>query len=236
VVLAREAMTLDHLSGGRCEVGLGAGWDPRDYRRAGVTFGSAPERIERLAEGCRILRHCFTRGPFTFSGRHYQVDTDRPVGPAGPGGGPRIIIGGGGPKVLRLAGELADIVSLNPRMKTTNTAHTLFGDHPGADETDRQIRWVAEGAGDRLSRVELSTTVYTAAVTDDADRAARRLARFADVTPDLVRHTSHALIGTISQICDDVLRRRDRWGLSYLMIDSRLAQRLAPVVEKLAGC
>jgi probable F420-dependent oxidoreductase len=235
VLLAREAATLDQISGGRFQLGLGAGWDTRDYARAGVPFGGGRERIARLAESVQLIRRCLAGEPFSYSGSYYRADADRsPVPILGPTGMPSILIGGGGPRILRVAGELADIAQINPRMRWEGEVVSMFSPDNGEAGTTSKMAWIAEGAGERLGQLELSVIVYAAMVTDDRDRAARYLARRAKADVDQVLGSPHALIGTVGQIVDTLLWRRDRWGLSYIVVDEWYRHTLAAVVEKLA--
>src|SRR4051812_33375844 len=112
-VLARELASIDQLSGGRLEVGLGAGWKRLDYDRSGIPMDRPGVRVDRLIEHATILRGLFGEGPFSFAGEHYTIpDLDGPPAPHRPGG-PPILIAGGAPRVLRFAGSFADIVGLN---------------------------------------------------------------------------------------------------------------------------
>lgn len=236
VLLAREAATLDQISGGRFQLGLGAGWNATDYARAGLPFGAASERIDRLAESVRVIRHCFDGEPFTFTGKYYQVSADRAAIPElPPPGRPSILIGGGGRKILRMAGELADIVQVNPRMSWEDEAVSMFSPANSEAGTAQKIAWIREGAGDRADDIELSVSVYAAMVTDDRDRAARYLARRANVDVGEVLASPHALIGSVPEIADTLRRRRDELGLSYIVIDEWYRSALAPVVEQIAG-
>ena len=236
VLLAREAATLDQISGGRFQLGLGAGWNARDYTRAGLAFDAPSDRIDRLAESVRVIRHCFDGEPFTFTGKHYQVSVDHSAIPdLPPPGRPSILIAGGGRKILRMAGELADIVQVNPRMSWDGQAESMFSPANSEAGTAQKVGWVKEGAADRAENVELSVSVWAATVTDDRERAARYLARRADVDVDGVLASPHALIGSVGEIADTLQRRRDELGLSYIVIDEWYRHTLAPVVERLTG-
>lgn len=236
VLLAREAASLDHISGGRFLLGIGAGWDARDYARTGVAFDSAGVRIDRLAESIEIIRACFTGEPFSFAGKHYKVDADTsPVAYPVTPGGPPILVGGGGRRVLRLAGAAADLVSINPSLTTADWSASMFGPANDGAGTAEKLTWIAEGAGARLDEIELSATSYVTINTADRDRAARYLARRAQADVEHVLTTPHALLGTTEQIVATLEERRERWGLSYIMVDELHRHALAPVVEKLAG-
>ncbi|MGI5212794.1 TIGR03621 family F420-dependent LLM class oxidoreductase [Plantactinospora sp. CA-290183] len=233
-MIARDAATLHHLSEGRFELGLGAGWDPRDYDPLGVELQRPAVRLARLAESIRLVRSYLAGQPFSFTGAHYQVRMDEPaVAPVEPPG-PPIIVGAGGPRALRLAGELADIVSVNPRLG----AHTVTGgmiNPADVDDMPAKVALVREGAGDRMDRIELSVSVYAAFVTPDTDRAARLVARQIGTDPERVLRSAHVLVGSVDHIADTLRRRRDDWGVSYVIADELIHQALAPVAERLAG-
>jgi probable F420-dependent oxidoreductase len=205
-VLAREAATLAGLSGGRFELGLGAGWDARDHARAGLPLGSPGERLARLAEAIDDVRARLG-------------DSCPPV-----------LVGGGGPRLLALAAERADIVSFNPRPANDEPV-LLFGPANDGAAVEARVRAVREAAGARP--VELSVTVYAVAVTTDRDRVARHLARRAGADVEHVLTTPHALIGTPEQIRDTLLDRRDRLGLTYVVVDEWYRHAFAAVVESL---
>lgn len=237
LVLAEEAATLDRLSGGRFELGLGAGWDHLDYRRAGLPFDGPGRRIGRLAESVEIVRRCFLGEEFSFKGDHYQI-TDHTGGPPPTrAGGPPILIGGGGRRLLSVAGALADIVAINPAMTLgSGGATTIFGGSSGAEGTSAKVGWITEAAHRHGNRPELSTSIYAVIFSDDRERAARALARRAGVTTEDVLGSPHALIGTVDQIVASLERRRQRWGISYIVVNRRHRLAFAPVVARLAGC
>jgi len=147
VVVAKEAATLDVLTGGRFELGIGAGWMTVDYEAAGIPLDEAGERVHRLGEAVAVLKGLWAGDPCTLEGEHYRIDglagLPRPVTP----GGPPIVIGGGGPRVLRLAGREADVVGINVNLKAGVIDQRAFPD--GTPEaTDRKVGWVRAAAGD----------------------------------------------------------------------------------------
>ncbi|MGI5212778.1 TIGR03621 family F420-dependent LLM class oxidoreductase [Plantactinospora sp. CA-290183] len=236
VLLAREVSTLASLTGGRFEFGLGAGWQAVDYLRTGVEFRTAGVRVDRLAESLEVIEKCRLGEAFEHHGRHYDVEVDRRVVPAVDAAHRApVIIGGGGPRVLRLAGRRADIVSVNPALRDPDGHSSTFYLDNDAEATDRKLRWVREGAGDRFAGIELALTVYLAMVCEDRDAVARVLARRAGVDPERLLANPHVLIGTPEQMADTLSRRRDRWAISYVMVDQWQHKMLGRVVEKLSG-
>lgn len=236
VLLAREALTLAHLSGGRFELGLGTGWKPADFARVGVPFRPFGERLERLEETLRIIRLCFAGGPFRFVGKHFSVVADVAPAPAAPAAGPPpVLVGGGGRRVLELAGAYADIVSVNPRLGGGSVSASALVAGNGGAGTDRKLEWVRAGAGDRFDAITRSVSVYHVVCGDDQDLISRRLAARAGVDSVEVLDNPHVLIGTPRQMCEALRRRRDRWGFTQVVIDELRAQEFAPVVAELAG-
>ena len=235
VMLAKEAATLDLLSGGRLELGLGAGWLRREYDGAGIPFESAGTRIERLEETVHILGGLFGPGPFSFAGKHYTVtDLDGYPKPA-QRPGPPILIGGGRRRVLTLAGRVADIVGI----LTTSVATGTVVDDPSerlAASVQEKLGWVREGAGSRFSDIELSL-IPTLVLEKDRERAAAELiaARgWNGVTPADVLAMPSIFIGSLDHIAEQMEERRARYGFSYYVVSDRQLDRAARLVARLA--
>jgi probable F420-dependent oxidoreductase len=231
-MLAREAATIDVLSGGRLELGLGAGWLRAEYEAAGIPFDGAPTRTERLAEAVTIIKGVLAGEPVTFSGRHYSVadlagsaTVQRPH--------PPILVGGGGRRTLALAGREASIVGLVPRAGADGRG--LDRADFGAAALAEKVAWVRAAAGDRFAALELHVLIQAVAVSAQRVQAAERLAARFGVSRDLVLETPYVLLGTIDEICETVRERRERYGISYLTVFERDMEALAPVVERLAG-
>ena len=224
------------LSEGRLEVGLGAGWVRDEYDGLGVTDG-APGRAHRQARRVR-RRACAPTGPASrldVHGEHVDVSgfagLPKPVQQPGP----PIMIGGGAPKILGLAGRLADIVSLN-----FNNASGRLGSasvmSSGADETAEKISWIRDGAGDRFDEIEIEIGAYFVGGRRRRRRPARRDGGAVRRQPpsEFASHP-HALFGSVEQICDTLLERRERFGVSYVTVAQRHLDEFAPVVAAMAG-
>jgi probable F420-dependent oxidoreductase len=234
VVVAKEAATLDVLTGGRFELGIGAGWMTADYEAAGIPLAGAGTRVDRLTEAIAVLKGLWADGPCSVSGEHYRIDgLDGLPRPSTPGG-PPLVIGGGGPRVLRLAGREADVVAVNVNLKAGVIDERAFPDGTPV-ATDRKIAWVREAAGARADELELQVRVHLAMVTADRDAVVAELAPAFGLTPEEAITTPHALVGTVDQICDQLIERRERWGFSYLGLSQDQLQPFAPVVARLAG-
>jgi probable F420-dependent oxidoreductase len=234
VVLAKEAATLDLLSEGRLDFGLGAGWQVSDYEQTGIPFDPPGLRIERMAEGLEIIKSFFAGGSVSFAGKHYKVDGVEAAPAPVQKPHPPIVLGGGGKRMLHLAGREADIVSVNFNLSEGRVNRKLV--RTGlAEATDEKVAWIKEGAGDRFAAIELSVTVFVANVTDDRDTVAGALAAGLRSEPVEVLQTPHFLIGSVEQIIEDLQARRERFGISYVVVPDEAAVSLAPVVERLTG-
>ena len=233
VVLAKEAATLDVLSGGRLELGIGAGWMASDYEGAGMAYDAPGVRISRLREGLAVMKGLFSDEPVAFEGKHYNVHmnglpkpTQRPH--------PPILIGGGGKRVLQYAAREADIVGVN-FLLAEGVVNREVMTSGSAAATAEKIDWIREAAGPRLSNIELNVTVFAAIVTDDRAGMAERLAPRFGVTPAELPDAPHVLLGNAGQIAEDLQRRREQYGFSYIVISGDGFEPLAPVVKQLAG-
>jgi probable F420-dependent oxidoreductase len=234
VLLAKEIASLDVLSGGRVEFGLGAGWMNSDYDQSGIPHDPAGVRIDRLEEAITVIKGLFAEGPTSFSGEHYTITgldgLPKPVQQPHP----PFLIGGGAPRVLRLAGREADIVGVNPAIRSGNVDEDAGRDMaPGV--TDRKLEWVREGAGDRFDDIELNMLVFAVIVTDDREDLVAKLAPRFGLTAEELADSPHVWIGTSAQIADDLRRWRDRWGVSYWVVQGPALDAVAPVVAELAG-
>jgi probable F420-dependent oxidoreductase len=234
VVVAKESATLDLLSDGRFQLGLGAGWQASDYEQAGFPFDRPGVRIDRLAEAIEVIRALWRPEPCTFTGRHYRIDglEGRPL-PRRPGG-PPLVVGGGGERVLRLAARTADVVALNVNLQAGVIDERAFPDGVPA-ATERKLGWVRDAAGDRFADLRLQVRIHLAMVTDDRDAVLTELAPAFGLTPEEAADTPHALIGSVPEICDQLVERRERWGISDIGLSQDALDPFAPIVARLSG-
>jgi probable F420-dependent oxidoreductase len=232
VVLVKSAMTIDLLSGGRLELGLGAGWLRGEYEAIGLQFDDPRARIDRLAdviEGIRAFRgegHADVDNA-TLKWRDFE-GVPKPISK------PPLMIGGGSPRILRLAGREADIVSLN-----FNNRSGMIGPDgvrsSSQAQTEKKIGWVREGAGDRFDDLEIEIGAYFTFVMDDAKPMVENFAQMFGYTPDEMLHHPHALFGSVDTICEELERRRDLYGISYVTVGEDAMEAFSPVVERLSG-
>lgn len=237
-VLAQDLASLDVLSGGRLDVAIGAGWNVAEYAAIGLSFDPGPTRVDRLVEAVSVLKGCFGETSFSFAGEHYTIDDydaqPKPVQRPHP----PLMIGGGGRRIMSLAGREADVVGLAPR--------TLGGQRADPRSitlaaTAEKVAWAREAAGERAS--ELTFNVYPSGwpvtVTDDARaEAARAVARLRarsgiEITLDEALDSPHLFIGSVERIVDKFTMLRDEVGITSFMTGD--IDDLAPVVERLAG-
>jgi probable F420-dependent oxidoreductase len=239
VVVAKDLATLDVLSGGRVEAGLGAGWSREDYRWSGIAYDDPATRVARLAEAIDVVQGCWTGKPFDHDGEHYQVRAYRGAPEPCQRPHPPLLVGGGSRRVLELAARRAEIVGLNFDMRGG-----AIGPGIGASGTvgasERKLAWVRGAAGDRFDDLELQVTVFMAAVTSDRDSFAQLAGGVLGLPVDEVLDCPHVLAGTVDEIVDTLRERRDRYGLSYVTISAAYlptaVDDLAPVVSRLTGC
>jgi len=234
LVLAKELATMDVLSDGRLEIGIGAGWMISDYEQAGMTYDSAGVRIDRFVEGLAVIKGLMAEGPFTFSGRHYNISghdgTPKPVQAPRP----PILIGGGGKRVLTIAAREADIVGINATMSAGVVGRDAF-DTMTADAVEGKVNIVREAAGARWNEIEMNIRAFLVNITNDTAAAAEGIGRMIGVTAAEVLDTPFALVGPPEKLVDDLLARRERWGFSYVIVGGDDVESFAPVVEALAG-
>ena len=232
-VLARELATIDVISEGRLEVGLGAGWKAVDYERSGISMERPGVRVSRLIEHAAVLKGLWSSGPFNFCGEHYTItDLDGTPTPHRQGG-PPILVGGGAPRLLKWAGATADIVGVNPSIHSGEIDHAAAEDGL-AERIDQKFEWLHEGAGDRIDEIELNCWLAVAEVNEDPSFP-DAVAEFFGTDGESLRQAPMALFGSASDIAETLQARRERWGYSYIVIPGEKVRDFAPIVASLTG-
>ena len=241
-MLAQEAATIDLLSDGRLELGIGGGWLKADYDVSGVPFDPPAVRIERLEEAVTLIKRLFGDEPVTFAGRHYRVQDLNLFPKPMQRPHPPLFIGGGGKRVLTLAAREADIVGLDPKGTVAGTKDLAT---TGAQAVDQQVGWLRAAAGERFDSLELQILNFAVEVTDDRRRGAERAAAMIASIPssifsnapsaEQILESPQFLVGTIAQIVDDLQERRERYGISYIRVCEEYVDTFSPVVAQLAG-
>jgi len=235
VVVARDAATLDLLSDGRLELGLGAGWMTVDYEKAGIPLDPPGVRVDRLGEAIAVVKGLMAEGEFSFSGEHYTITgldgMPKPVQQPHP----PIVIGGGGKRVLSLAAREAQIVGINGNLKAGKPDDPSNASDMNPAQTDLKLEWVREAAGDRFADIEIQAFAGFTHFTDDSKSVAEAMAPVFDCPPDEVLDSPVGLVGTVDEMIEAIQRRRERWQMSYHVVGAEVIDEFAPVVARLAG-
>lgn len=237
VMLAKEAATMDYLSDGRLELGIGAGWIEAEYEAVDIPFKPIGERLDKFEDVVAALKAFFSGEPLSIDNNHIRWQGFSGI-PARPDA-PSIMIGGGSKRILTIAGREADIVSLN----FNNRAGMLGPDGMMsglAEQTAKKVKWIQEGAGERFEQVELEIGAYLTVVTDHQEATAAAIAEPMGFSVDDLLAGPHNLIGSVDYICEELQRRRELYGISYITVlddgENNMVEQFAPVVAKLAGC
>ena len=235
VLLAREAATLDVLSDGRFELGLGAGYARAEYEEAGLAYDRGAVRVDRLGESVTIVKRLFEGGPVSFDGRHYAVTKHTLYPPPVQRPRPPILIGGNGPRLRALAAAEADIVGFSGiTFAHGGTAPELSGFRAAA--VDDKVQGLRADAGARLDALELNGLLQRVVVTTDRRGRAEELARrWTALSVDDILASPFVLLGSIEEIAAQLVERRARWGISYWVVFEDVVETFAPIVERLAG-
>jgi len=232
VVFAKQAATIQLLSAGRHEFGLGAGWMQTDYDEAGMPYDRIGLRIERLDEALQICRAMWTQEKTSFEGRHYTIQDIAQAAPLPPGSQPRVLVGGGGQRVLSLAGRHADIIGINPTMKEGRVTNETAADLT-PDRTLQKVEWAraaAAAAGRDVDALEFNSLVFVVALTDDPSGIRGALSKSSGMSVDEVADCPLFLTGSASEIRERLELRREKTGISYIVIqggDFDLAEQFA---------
>lgn len=232
VVLARDIAAMDFLSEGRVEFGLGAGWMTVDYEQSGIQLDRPGVRIERLEEAIRVIKGLWSNDTFSFTGRHYRIEGARCEPKPHRPGGPPLLIGGGGNRVLTVAATHADIIGVNPELTEGVVGQGAARSAVGERYRER-IQLIKQVAGDRFPDIELQLLAAIEMVVPNRDEVFANLAGGFGITPEEAADVPVVLCGTVEQIVDDLVRRREELGFSYVVVHE--VDALAPVVAKLAG-
>ena len=233
-VLARELASIDLISHGRLEVGIGAGYMVDDFVASGIHMDRPGVRVDRMIEYVTVLRGLFGEGPFTFEGTHYQISAlDGTPAPFTPGG-PPIFIAGGGKRLLTYAATHAEIIGVNVSLPSSDARAAAARDGVPSS-IDEKISWIRAAAGDHFDDLEIHDWVRYTYVTNDSAAIVGELTRTLDASEEDVRSSPMVLVGDVGEIVERVHARRERWGYSYFTVQQPVALEFADVVARLAS-
>lgn len=230
-LVASEVATLDLLSDGRFELGIGAGWMLEDYEKSGIPFDPPAERVDRFEESVRIIKGLFGDGAFSQDGRYYKItDLDgfpKPVQKPHP----PILIGAGGKRMLSFAAREADIVGLVPPALSQGGLSLQID----ALSVEKQARYLRKQAGERARDLELHMLNQFLSITDNAWSAAEDLGGRWELPAETILDSPHVVIGSTDAVVEGLVRDRERFGISYIVVREHSMDEFAPVVARLGG-
>jgi probable F420-dependent oxidoreductase len=236
VMLAKEAATLDLLSNGRFELGIGAGWLRSEYEQAGMAFEEPGVRVSRLEEALHVLKGLFASEPLTFAGNYYTIKNldgfPKPVQRPHP----PILVGAGSKRMLALAAREANIVGILPKALQNGTISEEVTERLPATIAQK-VEWVRQAAEERFHELELSM-VMTPIFTEQRRQRAEQLIPergWSGIAVEQILDMPSLFIGTPDQMVEDLLRRREQYGFSYFVVSDENMEAFAPVVTRLAG-
>lgn len=231
-LLAKEAATVDLLTSGRLEFGIGAGWKKKEYDQVGLTWDPASVRVSRLEEAVKLIKSLWTGAPVTFHGSHYRVTDliNYPQPAQRPH--PPIFIGGGGRRLLSMAAREADIVGIIARALPEGGLDVSADTEAVLRE---KIDWVRNAAGNRIADIELQSLIWKVVVTDHRESHARQVADAHRLPEEHVLQSPYFLIGTVDSIAEQLIAQRSAFGLSYFVVYPEDLEAFAPVVARLRG-
>ncbi|HEX6480971.1 MAG TPA: TIGR03621 family F420-dependent LLM class oxidoreductase [Ktedonobacteraceae bacterium] len=218
VLLAREAATLDLLSDGRFEPGLGTGVSSSEFQQMGIPFGSAGARVDHLAKTLQIMKRLFTEETVSFTGKYYTITEMKGYPKPVQQPHPPLLVAGAGERMLKLAAREADIIAIGSKI-------TVRGVDPADATLEQKIAWIKEAAGDRFADLELCQTIFDLEITDSGTALSSQPGGWSIPSRPL----------TTEQAVAHLLELRERYGFSYLQVSAGQVENFAPVVARLAG-
>lgn len=218
VLLAREITGTDQFTGGRLELGLGAGYVKEEFEAAGLPFPPARERVDHLEHTIKELKRLY-------------ADPEHKPAPARLTG-PPLLVGGRGDRILTLAAEHADVIAFTGTAKVPDGAALVPA---AAEDIEERTRFVRDRLGGRDA--EFNLLVQFVDVTDDAKAVYEGISTRLQgaLTPEQLVDTPIVLAGTAEQIAEKILAARTRFGFSYFMVLEQHLEIFAPVLALLKG-
>jgi probable F420-dependent oxidoreductase len=229
VLLAQDLATLDIVTDGRVEIGLGAGWNRPEYDAIALPFDAPGVRVGRVEASVRILKAAMRDGRVergadaaypAISAGDLPRSAQRPH--------PPFLVGGGGPRLLRFAAREAQIVALNPRSLPEGR---LDPADVTAAAVDRKIGWVRDAAGERWAELEINAILFDVD-PDFGRRSGPPPPRTHGASEDIMAASPHYLVGDVDEMAEQVLEARRRWGISYLSMRPAHLDAMEPVIRR----
>ncbi len=231
-VLAQELATIDAMTDGRLEIGIGAGWNRPEYEAAGLRFDPPAERLRRMKASVRMIRQALSEGRIDHEADDaYPAIHQDGLPTAVQRPHPPFLVGGGGPKLLAFAAREANIIGIDPRSLPGGG-----GDRTDIteDAVDRKIGWIREAAGDRWAELEINIAIWQVD-PDFRHRSGPPPPRARDISEQELPKSPHYLVGDTEEMVATLLERRERWGISYLTIAASDLPILQPVIARLVA-
>jgi probable F420-dependent oxidoreductase len=240
VVLHKAAATVDVLSGGRLDLGMGAGFLSAEYAAAGLAYDTPAVRIARLQEALDVVQALFRAEPVTHAGRYYSVElTGRPAPVQRPH--PPLVIGGGGKRMLTLAGQRASIVGIHSNLGRGTAYDAGVIEDMLPEGMQAKIGWAraaAQQAGRDPDSLDYLYISWSTSVVDSPRQtraALQAVAQRFGVDPQVARRSLGLLVGTAEECYQQLMERRDSYGLNYPNLGVADMGMLAPLAERIAS-
>jgi probable F420-dependent oxidoreductase len=229
VMLAKEVATLDVLSGGRVDMGMGAGWLEEDYTKTGVATWDPPAtRVARLIESIALVKQLFGGETVTFEGEHYRVNDFRsfpkPVQKPVP-----LMIGGRGKRMLSMAAREAQIISILAAPSEGGSRLAGF---------EEQLGWIADARGSDRDDLMVGIRIPFGEIAGSGESgvaAAERLGARMGLPARDVLESPFFIVGELGDIKEHLLDIQRRYGISYITVSEDLAWQIAPIVRELGS-
>ncbi len=219
VMLAKASATIQNISRGRCEFGIGAGWSKMEYMQAGIPFDKSGVRISRLGEAIQVIQSMWVNESTSFKGTHFNITNQPQAASDMNWGPPKTLMGVGGKKSLSLAGRYADIISIIPR--SVDITDQLI-----PKRLKEKISWAksaAEKAGRNLEEIEFNFLYFPGmAITDDPEPALKQIAKDYVRSIKVVKQTPNFFVGTLPELREDIEELYKSTGINYYAIPGDL--------------
>lgn len=235
VLLAKEMATLDQLSNGRVDFGIGAGWMGSDYKQTGIQYDPPGVRISRMEEALTVMKGFWSGEEFNFNGEHYVIEGLRGYPAPVQQPHPPIYVGAGGKRILGIAGREADIIGVHVRFGPDGALDSV---DTVREQMDKKFEWIRAGAGDRFDQIQFALLLFAATVVDSESAKQAEIASIAErigQSEEAVAASPYYLVGSESELIEEIESLRETWGFSHFTVTADAADGFAPVVKKLAG-